>query len=377
MKKKYFYYILFGVGLAATIDYNGLNNSTTKVIAMACFALLFLMAARTKDKRRSHVFMPIFIWYLLACVINAVYAFLFNREVDVVNQEILLPLMVAFSSYTLFNLDREKFRLFFLPICAFSVYSGVKTVSQSLGSLVLVQGEELEFAKNQMGANYASIAIICAVFATEGQKVVLKLSYLALSLLNMLPVVLLSCRTAVVGYALVVFVLIYERYKMKSVLLVPFLLLILFFIGGDNLLTTLNDSFVAGRDVDDADSISSGRVTRILESFDYYLSHPLFGFYGSGDGYNIMPQNVHMFLLYKLTKWGTVGAIPFLALYFYFFKIAIKSAKEKNVLVASLLFLAFFESLGEYAPPFGPGSCFLTMFFLVGIYLKTNNKVRS
>lgn len=369
-------YILFGIGLAATIDYNGLNHPATKLLAMGCFAFLFvisLFAGRSKE--RSRIFTPLVLWYLLACIVNIVYLAFLGREIDVYNQEIALPLMVVFTSYSLFDLDKRSFKLFLLPICLFSAYCAIKTITQGIGSFRIVEYGEVELAKNQMGAAYTTIAIICVVMATEIQSVWVRLSFVILSVINCLPAVFFSCRTAMLCYAVMVVVVICLLFKKKALLYVPILLIIVWFISKSSLFDVIGDSFVGYRDVYNMDEMTSGRFSLMFDSINYFIDHPLFGFLGSGDSTSVMPHNAHITILFRLTIWGLIGAFPFLMLYFYFFRIAIKGIMRKEILVSSILLYAYFESLAEYAPPFGPGSCFIPMFFIVGYYLRNDSSL--
>lgn len=369
MKDK-LYYIFFGIGLAATIDYNGLNNPTTKMIAMACFAMLCAISIVKYNPFSNKIFRPLLGWYFLACIINLVYSLINDRVLDILNQDILLPIMVTYSSYSLFNLDRNKYKLFFLPICIFSAYCAIKTILQGIGSFSIYEYGEVELAKNQIGAAYTTIAIICVVFAVEKQKLWLRLTYIGLSVLNLYPAIFFGCRTAQICYLIVVLFLLYRAYGWKIVIMAPVLLLLSIILADNNILSFIYDSFVGNRDVSDADSLTSGRLSNLSQSIDYFLYHPFWGFYGSTDGYNVMPHNAHIFIMLRLTKWGIFGAIPFLAMYIYFLKIFIRSIKSKDLLVMSTLLIAYVESFAEYAPPFGPGSCFIPVFFIVGSYLK-------
>lgn len=372
-----FIYILFSIGLIATIDYNGLNNPRAKLVAMGCFAFLFVLALIRKKNRRENspnraIFGNWIKWFVIACAVNVFYYFLFDRDVDVLNQEIALPLMVTFASYTLFDLDEDKQPLFFLLIATFSAFFGFVTITTGLGGFNIVANSGgTELAKNQIGAAYTTVAIIAAVFAMgKNIKLFYRLSFGMLSIFNLYPAIYFGCRTAQLCYCIVVLFLLYEEYGKKAIFLIPVLFIIVFILGGSTLQTTIYEAFIGGRDITDADDLTSNRVTQFWDSFYYFLEHPFLGFYGSGDSYAVMPGNAHMFVMLHLAKWGIIGSIPFLALYFNIFKILLDSIKKKQILLSGTLFLAFTESLAEYAPPFGPGSCFLIIFFIIGIYLK-------
>lgn len=367
---------LFCIGLAATIYYNGLNNSTAKLIAMLCFAILFLISISKKNPFTNRIFLPLWLWYFLGCLSNTFFRFAMGHYgLDYLNMEILMPLMVAYSSYTLLEFNDKSIISFFLPLCLFSSWCAIQSVLQGVGSFSIFENDNPDLVKNQIGAAFAVVSIACIVIAVEHHNTWLKLIYTILSVLNLYPAIFLSCRTAQVSFVLVVIFLLFKKYRLKAFIIVPLTILALVFIGGENLQNLLIESFVGNRDVTDVDDLSSGRVSRLSDSFNYFLDHPLFGFYGSGDNIMEMPENAHMFILFRLTKWGIIGSIPFIALYFTFFKIFIKSIRMNNMMVAGILLLAYIESFAEYTPPFGPGSSFIFMFVLIGVFLKKCNPI--
>lgn len=370
--KNYKYIILFALGLSASIYYNGMNSSLAKYIAMGCLCLLTIISLFKIDKITKKVFAPILKWFGLTCVVNAIYYYIFDRNVDVFNLEILQPLIVMFSSYCLFDCKKEKLYLFFLPICIFSAFCGVQTILQGLGAFRVFEYGEAELAKNQIGAAFTIVAIVSGVFAMDKLKWWIRIIFVVLSIVNMYPAVFLGCRTAMLCYIIVIAILIFQSYGKKALVLIPVIVGLIVILGGSSLQNLLYDSIVGRRDINDADSMTSGRLVHFTQSLDYFLSHPLLGFYGSGDSYGVMPPNAHIFVLFRLTKWGMVGAIPFLALYLYFFKWLVWSMKRNNILLSGILSFAYVESLSEYAPPFGPGSSFILLFFIIGIFLKQN-----
>lgn len=373
--KTYIYPLIYAIAMAATIYYNGLNHPIAKIVSMAAFGslLLFSFINRVKTKGKNKIFSSCFVWYILACVINFVYGTMkgieYNNIVFYFNLEIAQPLIVAYSSYYLFDIKREKLSIYMLPICLFAAYCSISSVLSGLGGFVVSEYYDDEIAKNQVGIAFASIAIICAVFALESKRII-RVTYAILSVICLYPVIFFACRTALISYGVVVAFLLYRDYKWKGIIVAPLLLGIIVLLGGDSLNDILYSSIVGRKDVNDFDDLTSGRVTHATLSLEYFLRNPLVGFYGSSDGFNHMPPNAHIYLLYRLTKWGIIGAIPFIALYWSLLKVFIRSVKKQDLLIAGLLCLAFIASFSEFAPPFGPGSSFIIMYILIGYYLR-------
>jgi O-antigen ligase len=314
------------------------------------------------------------IWLVLAGFVNLLMLPTVRSINPILNLDISMPLMVAFSSYYLFDIKREKLAYYMLPVCAASAYLAVTSVLSGLGGFVIDEYYEASVAKNQVGAAFTSMAIICLVFLLELQKPLFKIGYGALSIICLYPAVFFACRTALLSYIIVAAILLYRDYKFKGLIILGLLIGAYVLYAPDSLEAILYDSVVGHRDADNLDDISSGRISQAAESLAYFLHHPLFGFYGSGDSYNLMPRNAHIFILYRLTKWGIIGAIPFLALYFSILKILVSSFRAKDLLLAGTLLVAYISSFAEYAPPFGPGSCFIITFIFVGYYLRNNGR---
>ena len=374
--KRYIYLILYAIAMMATIYYNGSNVKLAKYISMAIYAILFVLAFLKGSMRGGtipKVFRSWFRWFVLACIVNILFsAGRFGTEI-ILNVDIAMPLMVAFSSYYLLDIKREKLPYYMFPICVVSAYFAVTSVLSGLGGFVVDEYYEAQVAKNQVGAAFASMAIICLAFLMELKRPFFKIGFGVLSIICLYPAIFFACRTALLSYFIVAAILIFRDYKFKGILILGVIVGAFALLNTDSIEAILYDSVVKDRDTADLNDISSGRLFQATQSLRYFWNHPFLGFYGSGDGYSQMPPNAHNFILYRITKWGIIGAIPFLALYFSVFKMLIRSIRVKNLLLAGTLLLAYIESFSEYSPPFGPGSCFTVMFILLGYYLRNED----
>lgn len=356
--------LLFGVGACATMYYNGMNNMRAKYIAMGCFGILFAMAfiEWNQISYRPKIFGTWLKCFLAACTINIFYG------IDPTNQDIALPLIVAFSSYCLLDIPRDKVSYYLLPICIFSAYCALSSVLSGLGSFTLGEFDDNEIVKNQIGAAFTVIAIICAVLAMDKKTKWLTTVYVIISLLNIYPAIFFSCRTALLCYSLIVCYIIFASYGYKGIMVLPVVILAIVLLGGSDLQILLYESVIGNRDSSNIDNLTSGRLTHASIAYNYFLKHPFLGYYGSGD-YSLTAR-AHIYLLRRLSEWGLIGVLPFFVLYFSIFKLFIRSFKLGTILLAALLMLAMIESFSEYAPPFGPGSSFLMMFIIIGYYLR-------
>ncbi len=365
MRNKLFIYI-FGIGLTATIYYNGINDSNVKLLAMGCLGVCFVAALfKRNNVPRLKIFKSWTIWCLLIGVVNFLYG------ISAVETSIIMPLMVAYTAYKIVDIDEDAIVKYMLPICLFSAFSALYSVYKGLGGFEITSFDDNEIVKNQIGAAFATVAILSSIFSIDKNlKKWQRIVYIVISVLNIYPALFFSCRTALLCYFLCVGTILFVVYRFKALLFIPILVFAVVFVGGSGLQQLLFDSIVGERDTSDADALTSGRITHAMLSIDYFIRHPLMGFYGSGDSYATMPPNAHIFLLYRLTKWGILGSIPFIALYISIFKIFICCIKDRYILLIGGLMIAFIESFAEYAPPFGPGSCFVIVFAFIGVYLR-------
>lgn len=374
--KKSFYLILFAIAMVVTIYYNGFNVQIAKNVSVAIYAFLFVIALTKSNSSANNptVFKSWLFWLVLACFVNLFMSKGRLNFEQIVNLEIAMPLMVAFSSYSLFDIKRENLPYYMFPICAISAFFAVSSVLSGIGGFIVDEYYEADVAKNQVGIAYTLMAIISLVFMLELKRPVLRIGYAVLSVFSLVPAVFFACRTALLSYFIVAAFLIFREYKFKGLVLLGLVVGAYLLIDSGSLETLMYESIVGRRDVNDFDNLTSGRVSHATKSLDYLFSHPLLGFYGSDDSFSQMPPKAHIFILYRLTWWGILGSIPFIALYWSVFKILVNSIRQRNILIAGVLFLAFVSSFSEYSPPFGPGSSHIIIYILIGYYLRTETK---
>lgn len=375
--------LLFFVAIISCAYYNGLDDQRAKLLSAVCFGTLALIAV-LKNKQNypmTNVFKYWFTWVAVAFLVNCTYGFM-NPHTGLLfkfDQDIAIPLIAAYSGFYLFELPEDKKGWFILPLCVLAGVIAVYTVSVGLGGFIISEfSGSLELAKNQIGAAFVVFAIIAIVCALDKEtKMLYRGLYGIFSVLNIYPALYFGCRTALLCYFICVLVLFFRVFRWKVIIVIPVIIAFLAVFGGESIQEMIYTSIVGRRDATDMNDLTSGRLSHANLSLDYFFSHPLFGFFGSGDSFNAMPPNAHIYILYRLTKWGIIGAIPYLLLYFSVFKIAFYGFKEKNLLIFSLFLLIFIESFSEYAPPFGPGSCFVPAFVFLGAYMRQSNYIQK
>lgn len=374
MKGKFnitFYNLLFAIGTLAAAYYNGAYSTPAKYAAMGIFGLLFVFAL---VKAFKIGFNPLFkkwtIWIVIATGINLLYEY---TRVKAFPMDVSIPLMIAFSATYLFTLDYNQLRRWFIPMSAIFAFMAVISVIYGIGSFMINENSGgLELAKNQIGICFSTIAIVCYIFAMQkDSKLWERAWFFVATVINLYPPLYMGSRAALLSFFVVAIFATFREYKLKGVFVLSLVVcsaLIVF--GKVELLDSLYTSFVGGRNVKDFSDMTSGRDVNMKLSWDYFCKHPIFGFYGSGDDYSQMPPNAHIFILYRITKWGLFGAVPYLSLYFSIFKQFYRSFKIGDVIVFGVLFVAIFESFAEYASPFGPGSTYTLTYLILGMFLR-------
>jgi hypothetical protein len=370
---KIFYPCLYAVAMVSTIYYNGLNNNIAKVVSMIILGVLFVCAfyKAYTIRRYPKVFISWLFWIIMALFVNLMYGMSKYGYEQLFNISIAMPLMTAFASYYTLDIKKEKLPYYIFPVCLLSAYFAIQSVYTGLGGFFIAANYDVDIAKNQIGATFTSMGIICAAFALERIETIFRILYVLLSVICVYPALFLTCRTALLAYFIVVAFLLIRDYGWKNIFVaILIIFIVITFAWKYNLNSLLYESIVGNRDASDVDDLTSGRFKQAASSVDYFLGHPFWGYYGSGVNAGTVPPAAHIYLLFRLTMWGIIGAIPAIALYFSIFKIFIRSIKRRNLLVAGLLSLAFIESFSEFAPPFGPGSCFIVTFVILGYYLR-------
>lgn len=360
------------IATVAAIYYNGVNVMIAKYVSMGIFAFLFVCALiRSSEEGVLSIFKGWALWLVLFTLVNLIYGF---EVKDIFPKEQAMPLMIAFSSTYLFTLDYEQLKKWFIPVGIILSFVAYMAVIEGIGSLTVNENSGgVDVAKNQIGPCFTSIAILSYVFFIEEDTRIWERVVLGVvTILNLYPALYLGCRTALLCFFVVAIFTTFRAYRVKGlVILVAIATVSIILFGKAELPAILYSSFVGQRDITDFSSMTSGRDVGIAQSLNYFFKHPLFGLYGNGDIAN-GPENAHLYLLYQVTLRGLIGAIPAIVLYVSICKIFYRSYKVKNTIIFALLFVALAESIAEYAPPFGPGSCFTMTYLILGIYLKDN-----
>lgn len=177
-------------------------------------------------------------------------------------------------------------------------------------------------------------------------------------------------------------VLAYTIYLVRSGISIPRLLcnqitiLLAFSIIGITICLDVNfssyiyDAIFAGKDADNIDSVTSGRIHFYKYAWEFIKFNPLFG--------NLQKDRalppIDNFILSQLTSYGIVGALWNLVAYIIGWMICIKGVFRSHIKYTYIfltLLLLCITSITEGPFPFGPGTPVICSWTLLGWWYRS------
>lgn len=354
------------------------------ILSQICVLYLLTYSIITCIRKKFNINLPLIlkIWLLMLFLAFLIYALVPNYAVseyllDI--REFLIPFAICFSSYITLSLSEGKIEDFFIPISVLGGISAIIIIFNS-GGFVIQEIYRIEVMKNQTGPMYVQLGLLNLYFlinSKKGKKY--KILYLIVFICCLIFPVILRARTCLLTLVLLSLYIIFRKYKMKSCIIIPFIIIALLILEGDYIIDVLSRSFLGSSDITDVETLTSGRASRADKAFDFISKYPLVG--GLNDIYYIFSPAYripHQFILWKLVKYGFLGALPFLTVYISLIFYSIRLLKH-NSLIDDLSFLclssAIMISFAEYSAPFGPATSFIICYIVMGYSLKYNNIV--
>ena len=234
------------------------------------------------------------------------------------------------------------------------------------------------FAYNY-GKNQASMIIFCSLLIgllnLPFKKRWLSLLKYVLLVFLFYVVVLIRSRSTFVGVFYVIYYFVFKIHnkKLTYFTLIVTTVAVFLVITNPTLHHIIIDGILfAGRDAEDLNELSSGRVYKLSDTWDIFTQNMWFG---NGNMYmDCMPVVV-------LAQYGIFGASVFFSfLMFLGFKVFSFDKRNDMYLTAYLLFaILILNSLFEAQPPFGPGiKCFMLWLMLGFSFANiSNQKIKS
>lgn len=222
--------------------------------------------------------------------------------------------------------------------------------------------------KNQLTPFFSILSIITFNFLLKDKK---KLLYILLLGVYLSVIAILRGRAALLSLTITFILYIWISPKI-SIYLKLLLIAIpaIYFAFNPKIIYEI---FVAGKDIADINSVSSGRIERIHDGLMFLNDNLLKGslWYPQYNG-----DIVHVYILKRIIDFGLLLATPIIILYFYIFisgtKDAVSQHSTDNLRHAPLaIFFLFLVSLNEYSYPFSPVSSTMLAYLTYGVFLRT------
>jgi len=284
---------------------------------------------------------------------------------------IFLSLFVTIVSYSFWsycqNSEYIKFIAFILIIC--SLVLAIIIHQTYFAGYDIMSRQYMFQAKNSMGQILFS-SILIGNMVLHKERKILKFFAIGSSIFILYLILIMKSRATFISiaYVIVFFAFSYGNKTTKRiVILLCLLFALLLFFNSELYDTFINGILFAGRDINDIDDISSGRVPRLLECIELFKKNFLFGI---GNRYE------DCFPLIILTQYGILGASIVFYICIYIYKsIRLKTNDTIDILAYVLFFTFMLNSLFEAQPPFGPGvKCFF-LWMMVGFSLAQKNNI--
>lgn len=285
-------------------------------------------------------------------------------------RETFIPFAITFSAFFLFQESDEQLHGWLLFLCCISAIAAVYILSRTGGFVVLNLYRD-DVSKNQFAPFFAQMSLISFSLIMHGQK----------TWRNILCIVIFLCctgfcffvraRTGLLVTILLAFFLLYKRYHAKALLLFPLALAVIWPFWGDKIADFLMQSIVGNYNVMDIDSLTTGRASRNEAAVHFIGENPLIGALGIPNSpiWQNSFQIPHLYLFWKLVKYGIIIGLPFCVVYFSVGITAIKMIFknwDETALSSVCIAVAFLTSLTEYSSPFGPGTSYIVAYILLG-----------
>ena len=297
-------------------------------------------------------------------------------------------LLLFFGADFSFSTHRDLLITLLLLLCGYNlkvsqedvdVYVGVYVVGGTLAALSFLVESGFSVPehyltgayKNQIGVLYGILFLFCIALIATRRRIIL---FFICSIVFLWGILVLRARTSLlVGvFLMLVFIVLLPEVSRKTKFLVALLVVGAFFCFAD----VLFNVFFAGKDVDDIDSISSSRVSRISDGIDF-LRNDFFD--GSLWEDKYPGKRVHVFVLDLLVRFGFVLALPVLVVYIYLFRVgrvhAFRMSIARSVLgvVPFCVLFLLITGLNEFSLPFSPASVTCLVYLALGLYLRALN----
>lgn len=369
--------ILIGlVVLFSILSFTPFVNEISGLYGLLSNGLLVILAITTImvisiNRVINNGFLLVFFFVLLVNIIQTLVFYAAGMRIRWADFLSLIYIFLFISIGYCLPIQKEKWDGLIKLFSFLSVSLGVLSVFYYLGSISLLTDMYAIEAKNQIGQVVAmgcmALVIICFRFPIKK-----RWFWLMVMIVGIVSLFVIRCRTAMLAFLICFFIYLFKVAKNTTnkvwIFILPLVLMLVFLVFQDKIFVFFEEAFVGNKNIDDINSLSTGRMERNIQGLSFVLQHP---FYGELKGASDIPQ-IHNYIINRLTAYG-IFSFPYLFLYFLVLVKVIKSWKgdNTNVIGGLLLTIPFISSLLEPGAPFGPGMVQVFPYLLLGMSMKS------
>ena len=299
--------------------------------------------------------------------------------------ELLIPLGIILTGYCVILSNKSLDSLAII----YGVSATVMAISLIFyyGQGFLIQRQYIQgITKNQVGP-IVVVSIIVFLYRLIGgennkeKKLIINTFVLLMLFLSIYALLLLRNRAGLAALFFVSIVMIYEDFRRKRTttrMLIALALLVIIIalvqVGlASRFIKTFYDSFTKGFDVENIESLSTGRFNVYKDALGVVKEYPFFGLLNQVETFRSTPHN---YILNKLVRYGLLGSLPLIILYLAVIVYPIKEflgCMKKRIKVDIGIYLvlaAVLISFVEYSYPYGPGVSLILIWFMLAQYMR-------
>lgn len=291
------------------------------------------------------------------------------------SKEFFLPLLfIVIGKYSPLSKD------YFIVYIWQSVILGLSIVYYYVGTFEILTNYAYS-SKNQMGPMIAFGAVIALLYSfhtlNKFQKKIYRLIFVVILVLLMLLRARATLLSLLFTSVIIIISKLYSKrkrrlnYRFLLIILMSMLFLFLIFtldIFNDfreSIFNFVIQSFTKNYNIYDLNSLSAGRTSVYKEVLHSIFWEAPFGLINKKIFIAGIPHN---YVLNKILNVGYIGALPYIFMYLYLFKLSLCQSKKNklNQISTMLLLTGLIIGIFEYTIPFGPFSSTYIIWFSLG-----------
>lgn len=289
-----------------------------------------------------------------------------------------LPYVIFLAIFILFigllvgrNLKIEEIEKIYTSVILSGIIVGIDVFRKYIYGVSLASRVYTYDSKNSVSQILLTALILIIFLKFKNKKFYIKFFYFISSIILLITLMGLKSRATLVAIPLfIIWLLINGRLnrKLRNIILIILSLIVIILLFNSRVLDILiKDILMAGREMNNLNDISSGRMEEWISFFDDFKNAIFFG-------HGRMKRE--SLLLTSLLEFGIIGGsiIILIASWPIYWIIRYLKKTDKNYLIfSSIVIVYFFNSFFEQLAPFGPGvKCFF-LWFIMGVLISNKN----